>query len=79
MIVDVTEFRHSPGAEVAPWRGEHMIPRYNAAGVKKFAFLVPAERRALSRRGASGKGSPRVTFPTGYFGDCNRIEDWFAH
>src|SRR6266540_3245091 len=41
LVIDVTHFAFRPGPDVGPWRDEHIIPRYNAAGVRKFAFLVP--------------------------------------
>jgi hypothetical protein len=44
LLVDVTKFRHSPGESVAAWREAVIIPAYNAAGVKKFAFLPPRRR-----------------------------------
>src|SRR5947207_1130039 len=42
VIIDVTRFLASPGPAVGPWRDENVIPMYNRAGVRKFAFLVPA-------------------------------------
>src|SRR5690348_11079905 len=42
MFIDATEFFHQFGEGVMDWRDEHVIPRYNAAGVKRFAFLMPA-------------------------------------
>src|ERR1700752_3319368 len=41
MIIDATQFRHELGAGVLEWRDREIIPRYNSAGVKKFAFLWP--------------------------------------
>ena len=77
MLVDVTEFKHSPGEEVGPWRDEHIVPRYNAAGVQKFAFLVPTGASGTVEAGAQAKNEPPGTFPTGYFADRTRILEWF--
>jgi hypothetical protein len=49
MLIDANEFHHEFGEGVMYWRDEHIIPRYNAAGVTRFAFLVPASTRTLSR------------------------------
>jgi len=78
LLVDVTKFKHSPGEGVARWRDEHIIPRYNAAGVKKFAFLVPAGTPGTVEAGNQPMREPPGTFPTGYFEDRQRILDWFG-
>ena len=74
LLVDVTEFRFSPGAEVAPWREQEIIPRYNRAGVAKMAFLLP--------EGSAVEGSPRREppgeFPTGYFDARDSVLAWFG-
>jgi hypothetical protein len=41
VLVDSTSFRMSPTKMDGPWRDDHIIPRYNAAGVGKFAFHMP--------------------------------------
>src|SRR2546427_2835818 len=68
------EFRHRPGPEVGPWRDEHVIPRYNRAGVSKFAFLLP---QGSPGAGASPTPEPPGKFPTGYFDQPAKIEAWF--
>jgi len=78
MLVDVTRFRHSPGDEVGLWRDQQIIPRYNAAGVRKFAFLVPHGTPGTVELGNQPEREPPGNFPTGYFSDRERIEDWFA-
>src|ERR1700751_5818521 len=42
MIIDATDFHHEFGPGGMQWRDENIIPRYGAAGVTKFAFLVSA-------------------------------------
>lgn len=41
-FVDITLMGYRPSADFEPWRQANIIPRYNAAGVRKFAFLMPA-------------------------------------
>lgn len=79
MLVDVTRFKHSPGADVGPWRDKHVIPRYNAAGVEKFAFLVPSGASGTVEAGTQPEREPPGTFPTGYFEDRQRIHEWFEN
>jgi len=77
MIVDVTEFRHSPGEHVAEWRDQNIIPGYNAAGVRKFAFLLPAGSPGTVEAGSQPGLEPPGDFPTGYFSSRARIMQWF--
>jgi hypothetical protein len=41
LLIDATEFRHEFGPGVMEWRDNCIIPRYGAAGTKKFAVQVP--------------------------------------
>ena len=75
VLIDVTRFAHRMSPEVGAWRDEHVIPRYNEAGVKKMAFLVPSaapgtvkagthlsrKARRPSRPGTSARGRPCLT------------------
>ena len=67
MIIDATEFRHKPGEGVLEWRDREIIPRYNAAGVKKFAFLWPEAVPGTVESGGSPKPEGPADFPTGWF------------
>ncbi len=55
------------------WRDEQIIPRYNAAGVKKFAFLMPAAMPAI---GADPAPEGPADFPTAYFAECTQAQAW---
>ena len=72
-LIDTRAFHHHPGAHTGPWREEHIIPQYNRAGVKKFAFLLP--------EGSAPKTEPMpegsAQFPTGYFDSREQIDRWF--
>jgi len=43
ILVDVSKFRHRMAPSVQAWRVKNISSRYNAAGVKRFAFLFPKE------------------------------------
>jgi len=40
ILINVSKFRHRPGAEMGEWRLKNISTRYNAAGVQRFAFLL---------------------------------------
>lgn len=73
VLIDLTSFRHRPAPDFGAWRDANIIPRYNAAGIEKFAFLVPPGA-------SSGEPSPEPpgTFPTGYFESREAIAKWFT-
>ena len=75
VLVDSTVFRMSPAKMDGPWRDANIIPRYNVAGVKRFAFHMP--------EGMPMIGEPPAVevpgrFPTGYFGRRQDALDWLA-
>ena len=74
MIVDTRLFRYRPGADFAEWRDQNIIPRYNRAGVTKFAFLTPPGMGAASEPAPEGPAQ----FPTGYFDSRERIDAWLS-
>ncbi len=41
ILVDLNRFKFSPTTEIANWRERHVAPRYNKAGVEKFAYVLP--------------------------------------
>ena len=76
VLVDATRFWLDPAKVNDDWRDAHIIPRYNGAGVRKFAFLMPEGMPAI--------GAPPVTrkpasFPTAYFGRRQDALDWLGH
>jgi hypothetical protein len=73
LLVDVRSFGYRSDTDFGPWRDAEIIPRYNAAGVTKFAFLLPGEPppKAPAPEGPA-------TFPTGYFALREAIDAWFA-
>lgn len=74
LLIDATEFRHRFGEGAMAWRDAHIIPRYGAAGVRKFAFHMPAN---FPRAGAEEVEGPAV-FPTKWFVDRNEAIEWLC-
>jgi hypothetical protein len=74
LLIDATEFRHTFGQGVMAWRDAHIIPRYGAAGVRKFAFQMPA--------GFPGAGEEKIdgpaVFPTKWFVDRGKALAWLG-
>ena len=77
MLIDVTEFAHRPAAEFGAWRDEHIIPRYNGAGVKRFAFIVPTRAPGTVEGGAQPAPEGPAEFPTAYFESRDAVYEWF--
>lgn len=75
VLVDSTNFRMDPSRMDGPWRDANIIPRYNAAGVTKFAFQMPAGMPAIGSPPAK-EGPGR--FLTAYFGRRQEALDWLA-
>jgi len=73
-LIDTQTFKHRLAADFDPWKDEHIIPHYNWAGLKKFAFLL-AEGSA-----PNGEPAPEgpASFPTAYFDSRERIGWWFT-
>lgn len=63
-LVDAVQFKMDMARMSHGWRDEHIIPRYNAAGLKKFAFIMPAGMPAI---GAPPAAEGPAIFPTAYF------------
>jgi hypothetical protein len=77
LLIDATQFRHQFGQNVMQWRDDCIIPRYGAAGVKKFAFHVPAGfPNTIEANGKEVFEGPAV-FPTAWFSEREHALDWF--
>jgi len=78
-LIDATEFFHTFGdGEALAWRDEHIIPRYNAMGVTKFAFHMPAGAPGTVEAGGKPAVEGRAAFPTAWFSTRARAEAWLA-
>ena len=78
MLIDANEFHHQFGEGVMEWRDQHIIPRYNAAGVTKFAFLVPAGTPGTVEAGGTPAAEGSANFPTGWFSSRDSANKWLA-
>ena len=75
VLVDSLSFLMDPSNMDGPWRDANIIPRYNAAGAKRFAFLMPPGMPLIGQEPAKeGPGE----FPTGYFGTRQSAMEWLA-
>jgi hypothetical protein len=72
LLIDATKFQHRFGGGVMAWRDAHIIPRYGAAGVRKFAFLMPSEFTDAGKEAIEG---PAI-FPTKWFIDGRDAVTW---
>ena len=75
ILVDNTSFRMSPSMMDGPWRDANIIPRYNGAGVTRFAFQMPP---GMPMIGAPPAPEGPARFPTGYFGRRQDALDWLS-
>jgi hypothetical protein len=77
-IVDVVKMAYRPAADFEEWRQAHIIPRYNAAGVRKFAFIYPNGFSDTVENGVAPAPEGKAAFPFGYFGTRERAFAWLA-
>jgi hypothetical protein len=74
-LIDTTSFLMDRANMDDDWRDANIIPRYNAAGVEKFAFLVPEGMPAVGQPPAP---LGPADFPTAYFARRQDALDWLA-
>ena len=77
VLIDVVNFQHESEPGFLAWRETNIIPRYNAAGVKKFAFVLPAGTPSTVEHGFPPDREGSATFPTGYFESRDGALSWF--
>jgi hypothetical protein len=70
-LIDVRAFGFRMTPELDAWRMERIIPAYNAGGLKRFAYLLPA---GMPYR--PGDGGADAQFVTDYFDDAERARSW---
>jgi hypothetical protein len=75
VLIDSTTFRMSPANMDGAWRDVNIIPRYNAAGVARFAFHMP---EGMPLIGGPPAPEPPGRFPTGYFGRRSDAVEWLT-
>ncbi len=77
-IVDVVKMAYRPAPDFEEWRQANIIPRYNAAGVRKFAFIFPSGFTGTVENGVSPAPEGKAKFPFGYFGSREGAFSWLA-
>jgi hypothetical protein len=76
LLIDATQFQHQFGPGVMQWRDDFIMPRYGAAGVKKFAFHVPAGFPNTMEAGGKEVIEGPAVFPTAWFSERQHALDW---
>lgn len=74
-LVDAVQFKMPTDRMSMGWRDENIVPRYNAAGVAKFAFIMPAGMPLIGKDPAP---EGPASFPTAYFGTRADATGWLA-
>jgi hypothetical protein len=77
LLIDATQFRHQFGPGVMQWRDDCIIPRYGAAGARKFAFHMPAGFPNTREAGGKEAFEGPAIFPTAWFSERQHALDWF--
>jgi hypothetical protein len=79
LIVDTTEFLHRWADDMMAWRDREIIPRYNAGGVTKFAFIA-GEGVPFPTVESGARPAPEgpATFPTGWFKTREAACQWLG-
>jgi hypothetical protein len=75
ILVDLTRFRMHQEQMDGDWWYTQIVPRYNAAGVEKFAFLAPDGTPAIGAQPTPAKGA---AFPTAYFARRQEALTWLG-
>jgi hypothetical protein len=74
LIVDVRHFRHAWDAEMDAWRDREVMPIYNRARVRRFAFLTPPGTASNQPPAPMGP----ATFDTAWMDSQDAIDAWFS-
>jgi hypothetical protein len=75
ILVDVACFRHKIGPDVHEWRIKNISTRYSAAGVSRFAFLLPADAPVPPMMNQSSIGE---SFLTSGFNSAEQAMAWLT-
>jgi hypothetical protein len=82
ILIDAARFGHqfSDRDGLMAWRDQHVIPRYNHAGVKKFAFVMPPDFPGPSAESGAQPSvdGPTAQFPTQWFLDRANALAWIS-
>jgi len=76
LLVDLRKFHHKPGPDIGKWRSQVLVPRYEAVGVKKFAYVIGNEAPMPPTR--HDAEAPKEAFVTKYFRAPDEAEKWLS-
>jgi hypothetical protein len=76
LLIDATEFRHRLDPNVMRWRDDCIIPRYGAAGVRRFALHMPPGFPDTMEAGVKEAIDGPAIFPTAWFAERQHALDW---
>jgi hypothetical protein len=77
LLIDATQFRPPQfGPGVMQWRDDSITPRYGAAGVKKFAFHMPAGFPNTMESGGKEVVEGSAIFPSAWFSERKHALAW---
>jgi hypothetical protein len=76
VLIDATQFHHRPGEGVMEWRNIAIIPRYGAAGVRRFALLAPPGFPNTVEQGHAPEVDGPAVFPTAWFAERANAMVW---
>jgi len=68
LIIDMRQFMGRPSAEIATWRDDVIVPKYDKAGVKKIAWIWPGVSADEVGEGAA--------YQQRYFATRDEAIDW---
>lgn len=74
ILVDAAHFSHDFGEGVMEWREAAVLPRYSSAGVRKFAFILPADSPHVGEEATDRW----ALFPTAWFGSREDAVGWLT-
>ncbi len=74
-LVDGRSFLMDPANNDMEWRDANIVPRYNAAGLGKFAFVMPAGMPLI---GSDPAAEGPADYATGYFGTREDALGWLG-
>lgn len=82
ILIDATAFRHGfeDRNSAMSWRDARVIPRYNNAGVEKFAFVMPEGYTGPTAESGAAPvfDGPAARFPTQWFRTRESAMTWLA-
>lgn len=74
-LIDAVQFAMPRGRMDGAWRLAHVVPRYNAAGLQRLAFVVPPDAPGIGE--APWREGP-ATYLTAYFDRRQPALRWLA-